>query len=397
METAPSAKTTDYLTLTLRHTKSAFTIFFDAIDSIDRKLYGKRMKVFIWVCILVLIVAPIFDELLGVKNDRITYLSTLIFFIIIVIFFLSFISTWRDDTGNWSLNRAKSRIQTYYSTFKDTFDTTRTSSKDENLFQLGQSLFFFGIIWKALQNLSVFLRKPIEGFLNSRVTLLRQFEKVTTHYYWIPICLGIAIILYLINKNPLIFERIKNEIRQLLGWVQGEQQKRTNEIRKFETRTTKDLVINAKAIEQINKIKANSNSILFNDFVTALHNWNPRNSRHEYVYQDWLYRHLRKSLPGAVVELEYPIGDAILGSNGRADIVINDTILIELKRDSSAGAVQRAKGQILQYSETWGYRGPVVLLLCDYDYDHAKLSFTSTMSDLKILERPVITIIAKPK
>lgn len=397
METTQPAKTMDYLSLTLRQTKSAITIFFDAIDGIDRKLYGKRMKVFIWLCILVLVVAPIFDELLGVKNDRITYLSTILFFIIVMIFLLSFISTWRDDTGNWSFHRAKSRIQTYYSTFRDTLAATRTSPQDENLFKLGQYLFFSGIIWKALQNLSVFLRKPIEGFINSRLTLFRQFEKITNHYYWIPICLGIAIILYLINKNPLIFERIKNEIRQLFGWVQGEQLTRTNEIIKFETRTTKDFVINAKAIEHINAIKASSNSILFNDFVTALHNWNPRNSRHEYVYQDWLYRHLKKSLQGAVVELEYPIGDVNLGSIGRADIVINDTILIELKRDSSAGAVQRAKGQISQYSETWGNRGPVVLLLCDYDYDHAKLSFTTTMSDLKILNRPVLTIVAKPK
>jgi len=66
-----------------------------------------------------------------------------------------------------------------------------------------------------------------------------------------------------------------------------------------------------------------------------------------------------------------------------------------MKRDSSAGAIQRAKGQILQYSDIWRNRGPVILLLCNYDYSHAKLSYTSTMVDLNKLERPVLTIVAE--
>jgi hypothetical protein len=102
-------------------------------------------------------------------------------------------------------------------------------------------------------------------------------------------------------------------------------------------------------------------------------------------------------LPDATVELEYPIGDSSIGNKGRADIVINHTILIEMKNDSSASAIQRAKGQIYQYSEIWNHKGPVVLILCDYDYEHARLSFTPTMNDLVKLNRPVMTIVAKAK
>ena len=390
-------KTKDYFNQTLTQTKTAITKLFDTVDNIDRKLYGRRMKLFIWGCLLVLVLAPLLDELLGVRSYRLTFYSTLLFFIFLVLLLLAFVGSWRDDTGNWSLPRAKSRLQTYYETLKDTVDTIKTTSQDENLFTVGQVLFFGGIAWKALQNISVFIRKPIEGLFSTRFSSLRKFEVFTNHYYWVPIIIGLGVIFYLYKKNPQILERIKNELRQLFGWGSSEPTKYSNEIVKVDIRQNNDLVINAKNEHQINSIKSASNSTLFSDFATALQNWNPRGAYYEYEYQDRLYRHLRKNMPDATIQLEYPIGDSSLGNKGRADIVVNDTILIEMKRDSSTGAVQRAKGQIHQYSEIWNNRGPVVLLLCDYNYEYARLSFSPTMTELAKLNRPVITIVAKPK
>lgn len=99
----------------------------------------------------------------------------------------------------------------------------------------------------------------------------------------------------------------------------------------------------------------------------------------------------------ADIELEKPIGSKEEFNRGRADIVIDDTILIELKCDSSAGAIQRAKGQIGQYAEIWKNKGPVILLLCNYNYEHAKASFTPVMTDLNKLDKNVLTIVVKPK
>jgi hypothetical protein len=387
----------DYINQTLAQTKTVITKLFDTFENIDRKLYGRRMKFFIRGCLLVLILAPLLDELLGVSGDKLTFYSTLVFFIFLVVLVMAFIGSWRDDTGNWSIPRAKSRLKTFYETLKDTVETTSTNSKDEFFFTVGQFFFFGGIAWKALQNISVFVRKPIEELFSTRITSLKKFEIFTNHYYWFPIIIGLGVIFYLYNKNPQILERIKNELRQLFGWGSNEQSKYSNETVKVEIKPTSDLVINAKEEQQINRIKSASNSLLFNDFATALQNWNPRGAYYEYEYQDRLYRHLRKNLPDATVELEYPIGDSSIGNKGRADIVINHTILIEMKNDSSASAIQRAKGQIYQYSEIWNHKGPVVLILCDYDYEHARLSFTPTMNDLVKLNRPVMTIVAKAK
>ena len=101
-------------------------------------------------------------------------------------------------------------------------------------------------------------------------------------------------------------------------------------------------------------------------------------------------------MPDATIDSEYPL-KKFSGRKGRADIVINDTILIEMKRDSSAGAVQRAQGQMAEYSVLWQNKGPVILLLCDYNFDHARAVYSSLMEDQAKLGRPVLTIVAKTK
>ncbi len=385
--------TKEYLTQGFKNTKTFLTKLFDTVDFIDRNLYGKRMKIFIIGCFLVLLVAPFFDWALN--SDWITFVATFLFSVFVLVTILAFIGSWRDDNGNVTWARVWSRLQTYSETIKDTVTETKTTSTDENLYKFGRILFFAGIGWKALQNLSVFIRKPIEWF---GITLdsLRKFEKITNQqWYWLLILSGVGLLFYLYKKNPKILERIKNELRELVGIKLSS--KYSNEIVKIEKNTNLELVLNAKAEEQINSVTTISNSTLFKDFALAIQSWKPHSAHYEYEYQDRLYRHLRKHLPEAIIELEYPIGAKSEGNRGRADIVINETLLIEMKKDSSAGAIQRAKGQISQYSEVWANRGPVILLLCDYDYEHAKLVYGSTMDDLLKLGRPVLTIVAKPK
>jgi hypothetical protein len=377
-------------------TKTILTKFFDIVDQFDRNLYGKRMQYFMWGTISVLIISPFLDWILEVPHDRLTYLTTFIFLIFIITMILAWLGSWRDDEGNWTWKRAKSRLQTYYEMMKDASVETKTNSLDETLYIVGRTLFFSSLVWKAFQNLSVFVRKPLESLTGSYFSDMREFEKMTNKFYWIMLLAGVAIIYYLYRKNEQILSRVKNEIRQLFGGKSAVGEKYFNEIARIDVRSTTELVINSRYDEHVKLITTQNKSSLFNDFVNALQNWNPRNCYYEYEFQEKLIRYLRKVMPDATIETERPIGLVTDGNRGRADIVINDTILIEMKRDTSAGAVQRAKGQMMQYSDIWKDKGPVILLLCDYEYEHAKVSFASTMSDLIRLERSALTIVAKP-
>lgn len=371
--------------------KSNPSKFWDVIDNIDRYLYGRKMKNFLTGSVAVLIIAPLLDWILEVPYDRLTWLTTFTFLIYVLIIILAWINAWRDDKGNWTLQRAKSRLVTYYETFRDTASATRTNTKDENLYTIGFWAFLLGIGWKSLQNLSVFVRKPVQKITGHTMTRFIHFEQFTHHWYWIPILLGIIILFYLWKSNPKILKRIKEDLIQLFG---RSAHRGNSETIRIKTENSDQLVVDTGRAEQMEIISANSNSNLFKDFVLALRAWQPGNCRNEYEYQDKLYRHLKKALPGHEIETEYPIGDKEHGNKGRADIVIDDIILIEMKKDTSTGAVQRAQGQIGQYSGIWANRGPVILLLCSYEYEYAKLKFSATMNDMIKLERSVLTVVA---
>jgi hypothetical protein len=282
-----------------RKGKSNITRFFDTIDQIDRKLYGKKLKLLIRGAVLVLIASPLVDLLFEeinrkYPNDALTFLSTLVFFLFVILLTLAFVGSWRDDDGNWTWKRAQSRLMTYYDSFKDSANRTRTNSNDELLFQIGQAMFWVSIVWKSFQNLSVFVRKPIEQVFNSRLTTLRSFEKSTNQYYWVVLMIGLGILIYLYRKNPQILERIKSNFGQLLGLGNSQNSKYAKEVVAIVTKTETELVINAKREDHITKILSTSNSNLFSDFIRALQNWQPRRAYYEYEFQDSLFRHLRK-------------------------------------------------------------------------------------------------------
>lgn len=368
--------------------KSNPSKFWDTIDNIDRYLYGRKMKNFLIGSIAVLVIAPILDWILEVPYDRLTWLATFSLMLYVLLIILTWINAWRDDNGKWTFQRAKSRLITYYQTFRDTIATAQKNSRHENLYRLGFGAFFAGLGWKSLQNLSVFVRKPIQKITGHTMIKFIHFEKITRNWYWVPILLSFIIMYYLWRTDRKIMKRVKDDLLSLFG---NSRYRRSAQAIKI---TNDELVIDATREDQVGLIVSNSKSTLFNDFVNALKVWQPGNCVNEYEYQDKLYRHLKHHLPASEIATEYPIGDKANGNKGRADLVIDDTILIEMKRDTSAGAVQRAQGQIGQYSGIWSGRGPVILLLCSYQYDYAKLKFSSTMMDMQRLERPVLTVVA---
>jgi hypothetical protein len=386
----------DYFLQSLTKTQSRITKLFDTLDIVDRKLYGWRMRLFVGGSIMVLFVAPYLDKYFNIPYDRITYYLTLLFFFYVLILVLCFVGAWRNEQGIWTWKRTKSRLHTYYGILKDELQATQTVSRDENLFKYSNLLLFLGLTWKVFANLSLFIRKPIENLFDGRFEKLRNFEKFTNDgWYLIPLTLGLFIMVYLFYQNKEIRKRIESELRQLFGYKKYATKYKT-EIVNLEQNKSSELVILSKKEDHVTTTISSSNSILFSDFIKAIQNWNPRFADDEKIYQDRLFRYLRKHLPDANIETEYPITKRS-GRSGRLDIVINDTIIIEMKRDSSAGATQRARGQLLEYSEVWIDKGPIILLLCDIEYEKARQLYQPAMNDLIDLNRSALTIVVRNK
>ena len=84
------------------------------------------------------------------------------------------------------------------------------------------------------------------------------------------------------------------------------------------------------------------------------------------------------------------------GKIRRADIIINDNILIEAKSSDTASDIQRARGQIQEYAKAWNNKGPIILLLFDYTAKDAE-DFQEAMEKLWDDGFQAITILAKEK
>ena len=84
------------------------------------------------------------------------------------------------------------------------------------------------------------------------------------------------------------------------------------------------------------------------------------------------------------------------GKKRRADIIINDNILIEAKSSDTASDIQRARGQIQEYAKAWNNKGPIILLLFDYTAKDAE-DFQEAMEKLWDDGFQAITILAKEK
>ena len=101
-----------------------------------------------------------------------------------------------------------------------------------------------------------------------------------------------------------------------------------------------------------------------------------------------------KNLPSSEIALEYPLKD-ISNNNQklRADLVIDDTILIEIKHHPNSATLQKAKGQVEDYLNIWKGRGPVILLLCHADFELTKRSLEQFISDQNKLNKVIFALV----
>lgn len=84
--------------------------------------------------------------------------------------------------------------------------------------------------------------------------------------------------------------------------------------------------------------------------------WKPGTLKNEKKYEDSLYDYLMEGLEGVDVVKQYGKGRL------RADLVVNDNIIIELKHNmDSTGKHQRLVGQLDEYKQ---WEGPVFIVLC---------------------------------
>src|SRR5438093_10852245 len=80
--------------------------------------------------------------------------------------------------------------------------------------------------------------------------------------------------------------------------------------------------------------------------VSHLERWRPRGCSSEKDFENSLYKYLHEKLPDIQVTKQYAQGRV------RADLVVGDRVIIELKHNlNSTAKYQRLVGQLIEYQE----------------------------------------------
>lgn len=127
--------------------------------------------------------------------------------------------------------------------------------------------------------------------------------------------------------------------------------------------------------------------------IYILARWKPRASEREAGYERSLVRFLERNMPGIDAQTQLPF-QAEDGTRGRIDIVLDEVVAIELKRDLRISAdADRAVGQVLKYAASWR-RGPVLLLLCEASAEVADLPVLKRIAELREGGRSLFVVAA---
>ena len=103
--------------------------------------------------------------------------------------------------------------------------------------------------------------------------------------------------------------------------------------------------------------------------LSALSHWYQRKAREyddEYGYQLALARHFQRHARHLAIRREVWLGEA--HKRARADFILGDTVLVEIKHHFSKSRADRAIGQMGSYAQTWSGK-PKLLVIFEADHD----------------------------
>lgn len=295
-------------------------------------------------------------------------------------------ASWRSDDGRFALRRILSRLRTRVEAGAYGVRRWWTSSLRWKLTHAGPALLRLGVVLLAGQKLSQLLRvstrqgarfiaqgirdlKPwMRTRLFPRLEGLRVFEDDVQL-----IALGCLVAGGLLTAVSWTF-RSRRPRSTLTGALPA--------------------VLRHTDKAAIQQVRAHTNDDLLHAFVDAIHRWRPPRLDSEAAYQEHLARWLGRHDVGERVVLEEWIGTRKDGTRGRGDIIVDDWLLVEMKRGSSQSEGQRAVGQLEQYLRAWRGRGPVVVVICAAPLRKAQALFTTVVQRHQQDGRVVFVVVA---
>jgi hypothetical protein len=354
--------------------------FFDFFVLIDYYLQGKRQTMFIWCSFLIVLIAPILDHIILPQRFSLASVSTYFFLTFLFVALIAWAGKFRDEEGKWSGKRVILRTKLSWKIFKELIKGIKGKDDLSRNFTIGLYCFIGGFIIKSLQIASEAIRHPLEKYIkHGHAHYLRTFEghnHTVPSYIWavigyILIISGVIILAYLHSKYPERFNLF--EI-----FVKGK-------IKPYEIKLNfnSDLtLINSNDKEKISNLAASNPDIIFKNTIKHLGDWQPARMVSEAEYEHDLLEFMDERLreQGISITNQYRVKSA--NEMGIIDVVVNESLFLELKKKVSNKALENAQGQILKYKRIIEDNNkPLILLFIDNEFGTIRNKYEEFLHD----------------
>lgn len=373
-----------------RARKTPLTRLLDRAEAVDDRLHGHRRTLLVVAAVVVVAGGPLLDIWLeDTAEERSSAALVVGFGLVALVLLTGRISTWREDGGGFSLRRGLGRLRTRLE--RALFGIRRwwTSRLAWKLTHAGPALLRLGVVLLASQKLSQLARVTSRTTTRALVATLRSLRPFARQQIYPrletvrvlegdvqAVAVGLLLIGGVLSLVSLLFRR-----------------------RRARTAITGALpaVLRHTDRSAIQQVLAHTQDDLLHAFVDAIHRWRPPRLASEAAYQEHLARWLGRRNVGDKVVLEEWIGSRRNGTRGRGDIIVDDWLLVEMKRGSSQSEGQRAVGQLEQYLRAWKGRGAVVVVVCAAPLKKMETLFTPVVQRHQRDGRVVFAVVVQPK
>lgn len=354
--------------------------FLTLADDLDASLYGKR-AIAVTICAFLTVAATVFDAHHYPRAPFLTTITTGLFSLFLFFLVVARIGSFRDDEGNWSFHVVADRIRTAGKSFGEGFSAFWEMSGPQRAGAIGKFLVGISLIGLALRNIVVLLVIIAEELFEASIGTAKSLDEsmMTAGTYAILAGLVLWLLGWQSNRSS----------GKELHLVPDEAGRERLVAAAKEMPLIIDCADKTKALELAERTK----DPVLKEVIKSLVSWRPRGAESEADYQASLHRKLRRDLPGANPERERPIGARATGNRGRADLVVSDSVLIEMKKGLTTSSAQRALGQIQMYLSAWN-RGPVMLVVCEVDPAMAQQFLVKEIENLRKRQEPVMMVFA---
>ena len=329
------------------------------LDEIDLWLDPRKFRWTFWLSILVVMV-PWINWMLDSPNFEAAITTAYILYILLL--FVLTLNRFKDQEGKFSLGPA---INRYFGILSENWGELSANITDKGIreYLIGKKLIYLGIFWWAFTEFAQFIRFILMDTFSASGELWMKIIRGGSSFS-IFIILGAILILYkAAKKNKDVQDILRGDWKYLLFKTNNKGVVDRNYKVSFEDNFVFDLT--KRSNEDLKNMKKALGRDLL-EIMEVISSWQAGSGNYvdESDYEKSLVKAIKRKYPHYDVLTQH----RVKSEGGRVyvfDILINQSIVLELKKDTSSRSINDGKGQVFRYSEVWEDKGPVILLLCE--------------------------------